>query len=80
MSTKTNAKKTVRFAESVITEYKSGPDATAHLRRCILCRGEFEAGERWLKWTRPGEYSVGAHTSCMARKGHEVDGVIATAF
>ena len=73
-----STKKIVKLTDAVITQYLTGPDAAGELRRCILCRGEFAEGERWLKMTRPGQYSVGAHTSCMARKGSEVDGVIAT--
>ena len=75
-----STKKAITLTNAVITEYKTGPDAAGRLRRCIICRGEFAEGERWLRMTRPGEYSIGVHTSCMARKGSEVDGVIATAF
>ena len=49
-----STKKIVKLTDAVITQYLTGPDAAGQLRRCILCRGEFEEGERWLKMTRLG--------------------------
>lgn len=70
--------KTITHTKEVLTEYKTGPDAAGKLRKCIACHEDIEAGQRWLKITRPGQYSIGVHTSCMARQGHKLTGDIAT--
>lgn len=66
----TTPKKTLTLTETVLTEYKTGPEA--HLRKCILCHEDIEPSDRWLKMTRPGQYSIGAHTACIARRGHKL--------
>lgn len=70
-------KQNVTLTEQVLTEYKTGPEPAGKLRKCIICHEDLAAGERWLKMTRPGQYSVGAHTSCLARDGSKLDGTIA---
>lgn len=73
----TTPKKTLTLAETVLTQYKTGPEA--HLRKCIICREDIAPSDRWLKMTRPGQYAIGAHTSCLAREGHKLAGYIVAA-
>lgn len=61
--------KKITLTDQVLTEYRTGPDASGHLRRCAICRRDFATGEHWLRMTRPGEYSVGAHVACLTSKG-----------
>lgn len=72
----TTKKKTLTLAETVLTQYKTGPEA--HLRKCIICHDDIGPSDRWLKITRPGQYSIGAHTACMAREGSNLHGAILT--
>lgn len=69
---------TVALTEKVLTEYKTGPDLAGKLRSCIACHEPIEAGQRWLKITRPGEYSIAVHTSCLGRHGAKLGGEVAT--
>lgn len=70
--------KTMTLAEQVKTEYKTGPDASGKLRSCIACHEPLEAEQRWLKITRPGEYSIAVHTSCLGQRGAKLGGEVAS--
>lgn len=68
--------RTVTMTNTVMTEYKTGRDGK--LKTCIICQGDLAEGGRWLKMTRPGEYSIGAHTGCLAQHGYKLPGAIIT--